>query len=497
MKFRASALATCFAGLMGTACDDGGASTGGSGGGGGGGAPPAMQAEAGFIEVPPATVAGPNFSSRMFYWFQPAKVDPANAPVVLLFNGGPGAATTSILGPYGTAAKRLDPDGADDAPPIDNPDAYTEFANLLYVDERMTGFSYGLSPSGAPACLGTDAFYVQDAGDFAFALLTFLDSHPALADNPVVVMGESYGGTRAPMLLHMLRNYATPLDPPIPGFPDVPTFLPWLRDKVQAHFDALTPNDVHARTPDEVTAQFGWMVLIQPNFFGMQQFMFQDPLLKADPDFAAYFQAPADTLDPYDVRKPIAFLDHLDAQVKSTVRDPTRLADLLGVSLEDIHGLAAADRGDAFRFFDLDDPAALATAEAPLRAVLGELGPKDAYWEPLQGVCHPTLGDVNTANALLRLLPHLHTFVTNARYDSVVYTEAIGPLFDQGTTYTVTLEPTPASASRPGELHFVDDAKDFRVRFPTYEAGHEVTVSAWKEFGADLREWLVAEKAIP
>lgn len=492
MAMRTVGWALVFASALGAlGCGDSDAT---GGGGSGGGATPIV-AEAGFVEVPPAALAGPNYASKMFFSFIPADRGAEDAPILVFFNGGPGAATTAILAPYGTGPYRLDPDAADDAGPIPNPDSYTRFANLLYIDERMAGFSYGVRPQGMTAgCIGNEPYYSQDAGDFLFTLLTFLDAHPALTDNPVVVVGESYGGTRAPLMLHLLRHYAFPPEPPLPLMVDIEPSVPWLHDMVQAHYDLLTPGEKRERTPDEVAEQFGWMVMIQPNFFGQMQNTLQLPLLEADPDFAAYLQDEA-AFDAYDVRKPASFGDHLAAQVDATIHDPERLALLLGVHPKDVPGLPASQRGDAFRLFLGLDAAKLASDEAPLRAALGELGPDDTYWETFQVACGD-MGDTDTANVLLRLLPSLRTFITNARYDAVVYTEAIAPIFAT-TGYDVTIDLTaPVAAERPGEMHFVSAERDFRVRFPTYEAGHEVTVSAWQPFGEDLEAWLVAEGAI-
>jgi hypothetical protein len=53
----------------------------------------------------------------------------------------------------------------------------------------------------------------------------------------------------------------------------------------------------------------------------------------------------------------------------------------------------------------------------------------------------------------------------------------------------------PAGATRPGVLQLTGALPEIDIRFPTYEAGHEVTVAAYKEFGDDLSAWLIAEGA--
>lgn len=469
----------------------------GTGGGGAGGTLPSLVAEAGFIEVPAATVLGPNYASRMFFSFQPAEENPADAPLIVFFNGGPGSATTNILLPYGTGPHRIDPAADITAPPIPNDASYTRFANLLYIDERMAGFSYGLLPDRAPDCIGGENYYLSDAGDYVLTLLRFLSAHPTLLDNPVVLAGESYGGTRAPMMLHLLQHYAVAPEMPVPELPDVHAALPWLREEVQAHFDRLTPSEKgRAREPDQVAAQFGWMLMIQPNFFGLQQFQLQDPLLHEDPDFDAFFLE-AGVYDVYDVRRTVAEGQKIVDHSANVMRDPDALALMLGVSLDRIPGLAAKDRGAAFRRWEHNDRETSAIAESALFDALGELSTDDAYWQPFEPTCFPTFGDVATANTLLSVLKRTHVFITNARWDSVVYTEALPTVFEQAS-FTATVDmSSPEGAARPGVLRLESvDAPEIAIRFPTYEAGHEVTVSTPKELGEDLRAWLVSEGVI-
>lgn len=98
-------------------CGDDSVAAGGGGGHGGegGGATEPLTPEAGFIEVPPAEGFGPKYASRMFYSFWPAEDAPEDAPLLVYFNGS-GAATTSILLPYGTAPATLDVLDASDTP---------------------------------------------------------------------------------------------------------------------------------------------------------------------------------------------------------------------------------------------------------------------------------------------------------------------------------------------------------------------------------------------
>jgi hypothetical protein len=83
------------------------------------------------------------------------------------------------------------------------------------------------------------------------------------------------------------------------------------------------------------------------------------------------------------------------------------------------------------------------------------------------------------------------TFITNGRYDAVVYTEALPVFFDEHSTYNVEVDRSlPEGAARPGILHLWTEEVDISIRFPTYEAGHEVTVGAPRELAEDIEAWL-------
>ena len=378
---------------------------------------PPLVTEAGFIDIPPQPTAA-RYAARIFYDFQPADTQPASRPLFVLFNGGPGDATSTLLLQRGTGRMTLDSDAAAGPSPVVNPASWTQFANLLYLDERLAGFSYGLLP--AVGCVMSD---VEDASDFVRALLTFLDGHVALRGNPVVLVGESYGGVRATWMLDLLLRYQTEA---AKGGADLPALI-------QAHYDAVFPGD--AGTPvDEATAarQFGWQVLIEPLVEGAAQFAKQAVLMPTDP-----YLGPIDlcNVDTYIATKPPMWTAGLWAQSFHAISDPTDARDLLGVDLRAISLLGPSSRVSAFTvpapepmptldaappvdggppppdptdggpppgtcFFEggvapFDPlPDALDAANAALTALLGPLGENDTYyrfpgeqciWQPQQG----------------------------------------------------------------------------------------------------------------
>ena len=459
--------------------------TGGGGAGGEGGALPALEVEAGFVDLPGG-------AARMFYSFRPADAGAEDAPLLVFFNGGPGFATTGLLLPYGTGPMSLAREGAVGDAAVANPTSFTRFANLLYVDSRGAGFSYGTG-NGAVKCHYGDDDPAGDAADFVDVVLEVLDSHPALVDNPVVLVAESYGGTRAAEMLFAFQHYAVPPEGSPDAFPDLAKVAPWLRDRMQAHLELAFPEwagvDV---APDDVARQFGYQVLIQPSVFGEEQAQFQDPFMKADPVFAAYWQNQS-LFDQYDVRLSPEEGQLLDDRAAAAMRDPATLESLLGVSPSSIAGLSAAERGDARRDLSVDEFHEVSLLEVTLRQSLGEVGPRDAYWLPITHTCGWFLANPQAVSAFGETLNRSHTFITNARYDSVVYSPAIPLFLAARTKATVEVDKaSPDGAARPGVIRIDGDVLHTEIRFPSYESGHMVSISAGAELAEDVEAWLVA-----
>lgn len=154
--------------------------------------------------VPPEPTSEPFPSERgfvdldgrhVFYVLFSADQDPASAPVFVLFNGGPGFPTTLGLLPAGTGPIVVDQLGA----AVGNDASFTKLGSLLYIDQPATGFSYD------DASLGALPFSAAgDADAFARTIAAVLDAHPVLASSLVVLVGESYGGTRAQLVIEKL-----------------------------------------------------------------------------------------------------------------------------------------------------------------------------------------------------------------------------------------------------------------------------------------------------
>jgi cathepsin A (carboxypeptidase C) len=121
----------------------------------------------------------------LFYWFVGKTGGGyASAPTILWTNGGPGSTSfwgfftengPYVVKPGGTLQKR--------------PMAWNNTANYLMFDQPLgVGLSFApVSQQPANVQQGVDQWYT--------ALVHFLSLHPEIAHNPIILAGESYGGT--------------------------------------------------------------------------------------------------------------------------------------------------------------------------------------------------------------------------------------------------------------------------------------------------------------
>ena len=126
-------------------------------------------------------------------------------PVTFVFNGGPGAASAYLhLGAMGPRVVNFSADGSAAVQPValaDNPDAWLDFTDLVFVDPVATGYSR--SAAGTEEAdkaffgVGKDVDALAD-----FIRLTLNRSGRTLA--PVFLAGESYGGFRVALLADAL-----------------------------------------------------------------------------------------------------------------------------------------------------------------------------------------------------------------------------------------------------------------------------------------------------
>ena len=155
--------------------------------------------------------------------------DPLKRPVAFAFNGGPGSASAWVhLGGFGPWRVAIDGAGVSpSAPPVLLPNAETwlDYTDLVFIDPIGTGFSRlakapegtaagGTPPQGAAGTgegnrnQGGARYYYSvngDAESVADMIAKWLLKHDRTA-SPKVIVGESYGGIRAPKAAQVLQT---------------------------------------------------------------------------------------------------------------------------------------------------------------------------------------------------------------------------------------------------------------------------------------------------
>jgi len=453
----------------------------------------ALAAEAGFFEL-----SGGNYRSesqsraspthRVWYSFQPAQSSPESKPLAVFFNGGPGAATSAYLFSFNTAPYTLDPAVASPAKIASNPNAWTQFANLLYVDAPGTGFSYPLALSdGSQPSVGIDLD--REAGAVLRVVLRFLDRHPPLTAKPVIIVGESYGGTRATLMLDHVFNYQS-LNQGGAAYND-----PDLYNDLVSHFSTVWPTDNPAAiSATKLSTQFGSQVLIQPVVAGDAQWSLNNPNTSACP------------ISNYDVYQCDQTSGWMNSNVQLAANNLTTIATLhqaLGVDPTTIDWLYASNRTKAY---GRSNAAAPIITTTEMTATFGVLGSADSYFVAQSsdaGGVYDGVGrnwhDSSIGRNFLNNLIYVNTLITNAKYDMVVPTPAIA----QGlATFTDVVAGTEidtnqrAGITRPGWITVtyatgvIPVPNTREIRFPFYDkAGHSVPMRDSAHLLADVMEW--------
>ncbi len=128
-------------------------------------------------------------------------------PVTFAFNGGPGASSVYLnLGAIGPKRIQFGAQGdapSDSAALIDNAGTWLDFTDLVFIDPVGTGYSRSLVD---PEQTKKDFFQVKP--DIAYLSRIVFDwlVKNGRAASPKYVVGESYGGFRAPAIAHYLQG---------------------------------------------------------------------------------------------------------------------------------------------------------------------------------------------------------------------------------------------------------------------------------------------------
>ncbi|MGA8196370.1 MAG: hypothetical protein WB902_23730, partial [Acetobacteraceae bacterium] len=133
--------------------------------------------------------------------------DPRNRPVTFAFNGGPGMASGWLqVGAVGPWRIRLGADAtipSASPDPMPNAETWLDFTDLVFIDPPGTGYSRILA-SGDDA--RRSLWSVEgDIAALAEVIRRWLDRNERSV-SPKYLLGESYGGFRAPRLARALQS---------------------------------------------------------------------------------------------------------------------------------------------------------------------------------------------------------------------------------------------------------------------------------------------------
>lgn len=485
--------------------------------------------------------------ARVWFTLQAADEAAEDRPLFVFTNGGPGASTTAGLFVDNTARMTVDPALTGTTGVAPNPVSWTRLGNLLYVDARMTGFSYNLTSDPASQRQRDGEYTARnftpftDADDVIRVLLAMYEAQPALRDNPVVLVGESYGGERMTDVLHMMLNYRSYGDGSQP-FQDRE-----LARAIGGHFGLVFPDTPPEQlTPQRLARQFGHQILIQPQLSDGYYTTIAGRLLERPGSIAyrvsrqtgwpyltcaEHLQLDMTTCDPY--ANALSFVSAIaardtyqyDAPVGSQdaqraragellTSSPDTLSTLTGVDVTAIAGLHADQRAQAVRVRD----AGFTAQENPgaaWSAAFGGLNPWDRTyinWNAyvyvafafndavLQG--YPvTIAGNDTGTRMLQNVLVTRTFLTGAALDLQVFSPAMPPTLRAHRELVRSLVVDRAGdEARPGRLvvtyrandELGSQAGDVRtIRHPRYEnAGHAVSRGEPVALFDDVRDWL-------
>ena len=150
---------------------------------------------------------GKKIADVVFTSYLLADQDVATRPVTFAFNGGPGAASVYLN--LGAIGPKHVPFGAENDVPsapvqlVDNPDTWLDFTDLVFIDPVGTGFSRSLVSDDE----AKKRFFTMksDISYLSRIVYDWLQKNGRMA-SPKFIVGESYGGFRAPRLTHMLQT---------------------------------------------------------------------------------------------------------------------------------------------------------------------------------------------------------------------------------------------------------------------------------------------------
>jgi carboxypeptidase C (cathepsin A) len=162
----------------------------------------------------------------LYYWFVSKPGATRSTPTILWTNGGPGSTSFWSFtenGPY---------EVVNGGKLREREKAWSETANFLIFDQPL-GVGLSFAPDDeVPANVqaGVDQWYQ--------ALLHFLERHPEVADAPIILSGESYGGTYIPLLAKAILDGNERAGKELVRLGGLVLVSPWVDPLVQQSMDS-------------------------------------------------------------------------------------------------------------------------------------------------------------------------------------------------------------------------------------------------------------------
>jgi len=503
--------------------------------------------ESGFIDLEENSYTLDNRSNtsgrgKMWYYFQPADKNPENKPLFVFYNGGPGS-SSSLLFLYNTSKKTADQSVAGEGA-AGNAYNWNQIGNLLYIDARQTGFSYGIvdNPSNSRSrsnYFSTANFNVfVDAADFIRVILRFQEKHPLIKSNQVILAGESYGGTRTTAVINILLNVADYAEKKRTFYDEA------LFEEIAQHFREIDPDVTGMPSKEQVAKQFNGQIMIQPLAMGQQQIdavgeileQNGSPLYTIQEETGKQYKTCGNSWncdkhsnalkyvqnagrDIYAYRRPYNWLfDYTDYGIAKMLQF-SLFGQFIMNDPRKIENLYAANRTGAFRYggygysrniADLDKLENLPESvkiimkarveqrnahplsSGDLESVFGTLPDYDEYYVDTNNTINSTFYNASTSpysdvngEMFLENIRTVRTFITNAEEDIILYAKATP---EAAKKFSIV------SSVETGEESFTVNFKDGQsvtVTFPFYpESSHSVSVNQPEKFLNDVKNWM-------
>jgi hypothetical protein len=327
---------------------------------------------------------------------------------------------------------------------------------------------------------------------FLRVLVRFLARHPTLQTNPILIVGESYGGTRATLMLDYLYNYAA-LSGTTAAYRDAD-----LASDLKTYFSAVFGTETP--TTAQIATKFGKQVLIEPVVVGSIQQAKNSGQDKSVCLTTSY--------DDYFCNKPANWFNEKARTANENMLRISTLTTALGVNPKTIEWMKASSRTQAYgRTRDQ-------VVSAPeMVAAFGTLNTDDNYFlshntDVGNGYVvstNPTVYSRSWFNSgpsigtsFLSVLQNVTTLITYAKFDTVVWTPAIPQALRDsafsGLVSSVAYSATQSNGlDRPGLVTVTYSSGSKRAfPLPLYEAGHTVTMLTPADFLNDVKKWYLS-----